>query len=133
MAARKEIKEHLGIALKEIGTIKPWFDEGVNEWIFKHSNYPVEYGGNTPQEVIKNYPKYLAEFIKHRLDDSLSPITEKKTKGHGGKRPGAGRPKGTAKEATIRISLPEDLANWFRANPAAIEMARKTMQRHKAR
>lgn len=132
MATKKEIKEHLEVALKEIGTIKPWFDEEVNEWIFKHSNYPVEYGGKTSQEVIKNYPKYLAEFISHRLDETLSPMTEKKTKGHGGRRSGAGRPKGSVKEATIRISLPEDLANWFKANPAAIEMARKTMHRHKA-
>jgi len=33
MATQKEIKEHLEIALKEVGKIKPWFDEEVNEWI----------------------------------------------------------------------------------------------------
>lgn len=130
MASRKEVKEHLELALEEIGIIKPWFDAEVNEWIFKHPDYPVEYGGQTAQEVIKNYPKYLAEFIKHRLDGTLSPLTEKKTKGHGGNRQGAGRPKGTLKEPTLRISLPEDLANWFKANPAAIDMARKTMHRY---
>lgn len=86
MATRKEIKEHLEIALKEIGAIRPWFDEEVNEWIFKHQNYPVEYGGKTAKEVIKNYPKYLAEFITHRLGEKLNALTEKKTKGHGGKR-----------------------------------------------
>lgn len=131
MATRKEIKEHLEVALREIGTIKPWFDEEVNEWIFSHRDYPVEYGGESAQEVVKNYPKYLAEFIKHRLSDNLSPLTEKKTKGHGGKRPGAGRPKGTIKERTIRISLPSDLANWFKVNPAAIDLARKIMHQRK--
>lgn len=132
MASRKEIKEHLETALKEVGKIKPWFDKDVDEWIFNHPNYPVEYGGESPQEVIQNYPKYLQEFIKHRLDNRLSPLTEKKTKGHGGKRKGAGRPKGSEKEAKLRVSLPIDLANWFKDNPAAIELARKTMSRHHA-
>lgn len=131
MATREEIKEHLEVALREIGPIKPWFDEDVNEWVFKHRAYPVECGGGSAKEVIKTYPKYLAEFIKHRLNNNLSPSVEKKTKGHGGKRPGAGRPTGTHKEATIRISLPKDLAEWFKANPAAIELARKTMRRTK--
>ena len=44
MATTKEIKEHLEIALKEIGKIKPKFDSDVQEWVFKHPNYPVEYG-----------------------------------------------------------------------------------------
>lgn len=130
MASRKEIKEQLEIALKEVGKIKPWFDKDVNEWIFSHPNYPVEYGGESPEEVLKNYPKYLQEFIKHRLDRKLNPLTEKKTKGHGGKRKGAGRPKGSTKETKQRISLPLDLAKWFKSNPAAIDLARKTMSRH---
>lgn len=131
MASRKEIKEQLEVALEEIGPISPWYDTDVDEWIFKHRDYPVEYGGKTAKEVIQNYPKYLAEFIKQRLNDNLSPLTEKKTKGHGGKRAGAGRPKGTEKEPTLRISLPDDLVRWFKQNPTAIEIVRKTMQKHK--
>lgn len=93
MATANEIKEHLDIiALKEVGKIKPWFDENVNEWIFRHPNYPVEYGGESTEEVIENYPKYLREFIKQRLNANLNPLTEKRTKGHGGLRPGAVRP-----------------------------------------
>jgi hypothetical protein len=130
MATAKEIKEHLEIALEEVGNIKPWFDEEVNEWIFSHPNYPVEYGGESSKEVIKNYPKYLREFIKQRLNDNLSPLTEKKTKGHGGKRLGAGRPKGSVKEVKGRVSLPEDLVSWFKNDPKAIELARKTMRKH---
>lgn len=130
MATTKEIKQHLDIALKEIGVIKPWFDSDVNEWIFSHSNYPVEYGGNSAEEVIKNYPKYLREFIKQRLNDNLNPLTEKKTKGHGGKREGSGRPKGSLKEQKDRISLPKDIAVWFKMHPEAIELTRKTMRKY---
>jgi hypothetical protein len=35
----------------------------------------------------------MREFIKHRLQNRLSALMENKTKGHGGKRIGAGRPK----------------------------------------
>lgn len=130
MATTKEIKKHLEIALKEVGEIKPWFDEDVNEWVFSHANYPVEYGGECAEEVIKNYPKYLREFIRQRLNNNLNPLTEKKTKGHGGKREGAGRPIGSVKEEKERVSLPIDLATWFKHDPKAIEMARKTMRKH---
>lgn len=132
MAITKEIKEHLEIALKEVGKIIPWFDKEVNEWIFSHPDYPVEYGGDSSEEVIKNYPKYLLEFIKQRLNDNLNPLTEKKTKGHGGLRLGAGRPKGSVKGTKGRISLPEDLVSWFKTDPEAIELTRKTMRRHRA-
>ena len=130
MATRKEIKEHLQIALDEIGKITPWYDRRFKCWVFNHPNYPVEYGGESAKEVIKNYPKYLREFIKQRLNNNLNPLTEKKTKGHGGKREGAGRPKGSLKEEKDRISLPKDLAFWFKHNPEAIELTRKTMRKH---
>lgn len=129
MATTKEIKEHLEIALKEVGKIKPWFDEEVNEWVFNHANYPVEYGGESAEEVIENYPKYLREFIKYRLNNKLNPLTESKTKGHGGKRTGAGRPKGSVKEEKERISLPKDIAYWFKHNPEAIDRTRKLIHR----
>jgi hypothetical protein len=54
----------------------------MDEWIFNHPDYPVEYGGKTSKEVVENYPKYLREFIKHRLNGNLNPLTEKK-KGKG--------------------------------------------------
>ncbi|HEV8052896.1 MAG TPA: hypothetical protein VGP47_10410, partial [Parachlamydiaceae bacterium] len=108
-----EIELHLKQALKEVGKIKPWFDKEFNAWIFSHALYPVEYAGDTEKEVIQNYPFYLKEFIKHRLQDRLSPIMEKKTKGHGGKREGAGRSKGS-KEEKIRVYLPKDIANLLK-------------------
>jgi hypothetical protein len=113
MATKKEIEAHLKIALDEVGGIKPWFDEEVNAWIFEHRAYPVEYAGESKEEVIENYPKYLREFIRHRLNDRLHPLMEKETKGRGGKRMGAGRPKGTKKTPTKVVRLPADIANWI--------------------
>lgn len=132
MATQKEIKEHLAIALKEIGEIEPWFDKKVQEWVFSHPNYPVEYGGESAIEVIKNYPRYLREFIRERLNDNLNPLTEKRTKGHGGKRVGAGRPKGSVKEEKERVTLPKDLASWFKHDPKAVELTRKIMRKRAA-
>ena len=125
MASAKEIKKHLGIALAEIGEIKPVFSKKSNAWTFKHKNYPdVEYIGDSPEEVIKKYPLYLREFIRHRLDDNIWESVEKKTRGRGGKREGAGRPKGTKKGPTKRVSLPTDIAEWLET-PSAIPQVRE--------
>lgn len=113
MATKKEIKEHLEVALKEVGSIEPWFDKEYKTWVFSHFAYPVEYSGDTKEEVIKNYPLYLYDFIEERLNDNLSPSTERETTGRGGKRKGAGRPEGTKKEMTKRVTLPVDIANWI--------------------
>lgn len=128
MATKKEIDEHLKIALKEIGKIKPWYDKEVDCWVYSHENYPVEYGGDSSDEVTKNYPKYLKEFIKHRLDGQLSPINEKETKGKGGYREGAGRPKG-AKSAppTTQIRVPADIAEWLK-RPETVPHLRMLME-----
>jgi hypothetical protein len=123
MATAKEIKEHLKIALNEVGEIKPWFDKKVDAWVFSHKAYPVEYAGETAREVIKGYPKYLREFIEERLNENLAPMVEKITKGRGGKRKGAGRPKGTTKEEKTRLRLPLDVANWL-ARPGSINQIR---------
>jgi hypothetical protein len=131
MASTKVIEKHLKIALEEIGDIKPVFKEKFNAWIFKHSAYPdVEYAGDSPEEVIQNYPLYLREFIKQRLDRNISELVEKKTKGRGGKREGAGRPKGTKKEPTERVSMPKDIAKWFK-RPGAVLIVRKLMEKKK--
>lgn len=113
MATKKEIKEHVKLALGEIGMIHPWFDQGYKTWVFSHDAYPIECSGETKEEVISNYPHYLYDFIEERLNDNLSEITEKKTKGKGGKREGAGRPLGSKKEPTKRVSLPIDIADWI--------------------
>ena|SRR5579885_1951706 len=125
MASKKEIEQHLKIALNEIGVIKPRFIKRFNVWVFKHRLYPdVECAEDAPEKVIKNYPNYLREFIKHRLDQNIWGSIEKKTKGHGGKRAGAGRPRGTKKEPKKRVYLPLDVANWF-GKPGAISEFRQ--------
>lgn len=113
MATKKEIREHLIIALEEIGSIIPWFDKTYENWVYSHPAYPVEYSGDTKEEVLNNYPIYLQDFIEERLNSNLSPITEKKTRGRGGIRKGAGRPLGTKKEPTKRVTLPIDIAIWI--------------------
>lgn len=131
MASKKEIEKHLQIALKEIGAIKPWFDSNFNAWIFEHKAYPVGYSGESKKEVIENYPKYLREFIRQRLNDNLAESVEKRTRGRGGKREGAGRPKGTKKEPKARIYLPTDITNWVNEHPTrAISTIRQLIAKH---
>ncbi|HEY4831637.1 MAG TPA: hypothetical protein VIH61_03655 [Waddliaceae bacterium] len=123
MATKKEIKEHLRIALEEIGEIKPKFAKDVDAWVFSHPKYPVRYAGNSPEEVVQNFPLYLQDFIEERLNDNLAPAVEKRTKGKGGKREGAGRPKGTKKERKTRVYLPDDIASWIK-HPKSITKVR---------
>lgn len=123
MAAKKEIDKHLKIALNEIGKIKPWFDKEVNAWVFEHPFYPVGYAGDTSADVIEKYPLHLREFIMERLNENLNVLVEKETRGHGGKRVGAGRPVGTMKTPTRQIRIPTDLADWLKI-PSNIEVVR---------
>lgn len=123
MATKKEIDEHLKIALDEIGKIEPWYDEEVCAWVFEHSLYPVGYAGNTADEVIEKYPLHIREFLLERLNENLNHLVEKETKGHGGKRMGAGRPMGTVKTATRQIRVPTDIADWLKV-PTNIEVVR---------
>lgn len=124
MATSKEVNKHLKLALEEIGEIKPWYDREVKEWVFSHPLYPVEYAGSSKKEVVENYPKYLREFIKHRLSDRLEKKVQAKTKGRGGARSGAGRPKGTTKgEKTKIIRLKASVAEWVKAHEKEVEEA----------
>lgn len=114
MATKKEIKQHLKKALEDVGKVEPWFDENVNSWVFEHSSYPVGCGGDSKEEVIEKYPLYLEEFISERLNDNVSPSVEKRTKGKGGKREGAGRPVSPNKEQKVRVYLPVDIADLLK-------------------
>ncbi len=131
MAAKeeKEIGTQLNLALEEVGEIKPWFSKEFKAWIFSNALYPVEYTGDTEEEVIQNYPLYLKEFIKHRLQNRLSPMMENKTKGHGGKRQGSGRPKGSKEEKT-RVYLPNDIAMWIN-QPGTITHIRQLIEAYR--
>ena len=133
MASKQEIEKELKIALKEIGPIIPWFDKEVNEWIFSSPLYPsVEYGGETKEEVISNYEHYLKGFIIERLKNNIESHVEKTTKGRGGYRPGAGRPRGTTKEPKSRTYLPTDIAEWLKEKSHWIQV-RNLMSKEKIR
>ncbi len=121
------VDEHLKMALLEVGEIKPWFDPEVQAWLFEHELYPVEYGGNSKKEVIKNYPLYLRGFIEHRLNGNLASFIEAKTRGRGGKREGAGRPIGSTKAPTAVVRLPLEIAQWLKADPAHLEQVRSLL------
>lgn len=130
MATKKEIEEQVKIALKEIGEIKPWFDKNFNAWIFEHPAYPIGCEGSSFDEVVKKYPLYLRDFINERLSDNLAPFIENATRGHGGKRKSAGRPKGTIKERTKQVRLPLDIAEWIKT-PGIISNIRQIIQTYK--
>lgn len=127
MATKSEIKKEVKIALSEIGTIAPWFDKDFNAWIYSNPLYPVECEGNSAEEVIKKYPKYLEVFIEHRMREKLDVLNEKKTKGKGGARPGAGRPVGSIKESTKQIRVPLDIAAWLN-HPGTIDHIRQMIR-----
>lgn len=114
MATKKEIEQHLNLALAEIGMIKPWFDKEVNAWVFEHPNYLVGYAGKSAKEVIKKYPLHLQMFIEERLNDNLDSRVEQESKGHGGVRSRAGRPIGSIKDPTKQIRVPIDIADWLK-------------------
>jgi hypothetical protein len=119
------VTAHLRTALKKIGTIKPWFDEEVQEWVFEHRLYPESCSGKTKKEVIKLYPLYLRQFIEQRLKNNLAPSIEKATAGRGGKREGAGRPIGTTKAPTRTVRLPENIALWIKSDPAHLKQLQR--------
>lgn len=127
MATKKEIEEHLKIALDEIGEIKPIYNKRYGAWIFEHPFYPVGCEGDSEKDVIKKYPLYLKGFIAERLKDNLAPFMEKKTKGRGGNREGAGRPTGSKKEPKMRMYLPLDVALWIKNHPEALTQFRRLM------
>ncbi len=122
---KKEVAEHLAIALNEIGEIVPRYSKKFSCWYFEHPLYPVNYSGESKEEVVENYPIYLRDFIEERLKENLSPIIEKKTKGRGGYRPGAGRPRG--KEQKSRVYLPNDIVGWLKQSPENQQRVRRLM------
>lgn len=123
-----DLEKEFQKALKEIGPIEPWWSEEDGLYVFEHPAYPVvDYAAKTPQEVIEKYKRVLRSFIEDRLAGNVAESVERITTGRGGYRPGAGRSKGSAKDKTRRISLPDDVATWLKENPAHIEKVRALM------
>jgi len=123
MATKSEVQKEVKLALEEVGQITPHYDKRFKSWLFHHPLYPVECEGQSKEEVIQKYPEYLAVFIEQRLKGNLDEVNERKTKGRGGARKGAGRPVGSTKEPTTQIRVPLDIASWLK-RPGMIEHLR---------
>src|SRR5262249_46255788 len=123
---KEDLNKELLVSLKEVGSIIPWYDKQVSAWVFEHPMYPVRYAGESSREVIENYPKYLEVFIEHRMQGRIGEIGERKTKGKGGARLGAGRPKGSIKIPTKQVRLPVDIVDWLKL-PGIVESLRCIM------
>lgn len=115
----------LEAVLAEIGPIMPVWDAECGEYGFSHPLYPsIEAPGDTPEECISTYQRLLAKFLEERLKGNLAPHVERMTSGRGGRRPGAGRPRGIP---TLTVRLPADVAEWLKADPGRIEQVRRLM------
>ncbi len=115
MTSTKLLKTELNKALQEIGAITPWWSEDDEMFIFEHDAYPfVVHGDKDASKVKEGYIRALTGFIEERLADNVAEGIDKVTSGRGGFREGAGRPKGTTKDKTLRIYLPEDIARWLK-------------------
>ena len=123
-----DVLDELKIALDEVGSIQPVWQEEVSAWVFTHPLYPtVEVPGDTEEDCRNRYPWWLAQFIKERLKDNISEADERITSGRGGKRSGSGRPRGRRKPETEAIRVPIDIAQWLKAQPEHWEQVRKIM------
>jgi hypothetical protein len=120
-------------SLNKIGKIKPWFDDDVNAWVFEHETFPlVRYAGDTEQEVIENYPKYLADYLEELSKDNISKTAEKAfSSGRGGKRENSGRPKGTTKEPGKMYWFPILVGDWLKASKKNLEIVAKLARNDK--
>ena len=108
------IQQHVELALAEIGEITPVYNPEVEAWLFQHPAYDLEAEGETSDDCMATYKRWLHTFIKERLKNNLAPNVEAKSSGRGGKRDGAGRPIGTKKTDKMRIYVPQELAFWLK-------------------
>jgi hypothetical protein len=113
---KSELEKQLEIALDEIGVIQPWWSEEDRLYVFEHPAYPmVMHGDADCEEARAGYLRALKGFIEERLAGNVAESVERITLGRGGARPGAGRPRKDI--PTVAIRIPEDIANWLKADP----------------
>jgi hypothetical protein len=123
-----DIHQEILVALAEIGPVEPWWSEEDQMFVFEHPSYPwVMHADPSLEETKYGYLRALRTFIQDRLNNTVADSTERTTRGRGGLRPGAGRPKGSTKEPTKMVRLPIDVADWIKADPAHLEKVRNMM------
>jgi hypothetical protein len=108
-----ELKQHVDIALEEIGLIQPWWSDADQMFMFEHPAYPwVMHADPNPEATKAGYIRALTGWIQDRLANNVADFAETTTTGRGGLRQGAGRPK--LKVPTRTIRLPEPIVNWLK-------------------
>lgn len=104
------------LAVSEIGQITPVWDTDCDSWVFEHPLYPESACGDTPEAVVSDYVMSLGNFVQSRLNGTLEPRVEARTKGRGGTRNGAGRPKGSTTALPSKmVRLPIVVADWLKS------------------
>lgn len=72
-------------ALIDVGEIKPWqSEEDPNVWLFSHELYDVEAEGDSIEDCIDTYKRWIRVFIEERLIGNLAPDVEASSKGLAG-------------------------------------------------
>ncbi len=103
------VKIFLEKTLKQVGDLKPWWDERSLSFIYTHYRFRKIGIGRTAEDALEHYKQLLAVGIQANLKNNCH-YSEFHTK-RGGCRPRAGRPK---KDPTVRMRVPEDLARWLK-------------------
>jgi hypothetical protein len=107
----ERVKGCLVETLKELGDLKPWFDDRVLAFIYTHYRFRKVGYGRTPEDALEHYKQQLVVGIETNLKNGwhYSDFHRKR----GGCRPHAGRPK---KDPTERMRVPKDLVPWLRTH-----------------
>lgn len=124
-------------ALSDVGDIIPrQSPDDPAVWLFSHPLYDVEAEGDSPEDCIATYKRWMRIFIQERLIDNLAPNVEAASPGRagrGGARVGAGRPVGTKKAPTRLVRVPEAVADWLLEDKQAhSDLLLKWVQQQKA-
>lgn len=122
----KKLDQAVKTALAEIGNISPIWSEEDQMYYFQHPLYPdVIFADEKAMLIEPGYKRILRDFLKDRLAGELADATEANTKGHGGRRDGAGRKKRDMPTKSIR--LPIDIATWL-SEPSHVDQVRQLIQ-----
>ena len=103
------VKILLEKTLKQVGDLKPWWDERSLGFMYTHYRFRQIGRGQTPEDAIEHYKQLLVVGIQANMKNNCH-YSDFHTK-RGGYRPRAGRPK---KDPTERIRVPQDLARWLK-------------------
>lgn len=115
-------------ALKAIGPIEPYWDAKEGYWRFSHPLFaPLDVFDDTPEEVVRKYKIHLEEALAEYRAGKVDEIVIRNTPAWGGRRKGAGRPKGARGEDKVRKWIPADIAR-FLERPDGIEAIRRIIR-----